>query len=115
MLNKMNRYFRNRDNLKNVQVLSAIAFIWVMLFSNMSRAGVFGTSYIVAVVIIIIGIILIVIPEPLTTLTGIGLVIGGLVMIFGTAYLQSLADQYGIWFWVVIIGSVILYLKYMRR
>lgn len=115
MLNEINKFFKNGKNLEQVQWGAILGIFGILLFGDLSRTGLFGWSYIVAIILIVLGVVLIIIPEPMTTMTGIGMAAGGLLLIFGTAYLQSLMNKYGIWFWVVIGAALFLFMKFRGR
>lgn len=112
IMKDLNNFFRKRNNLKNTQIAAAImAFI---LFLNQytdisSRSSLFGFGAIItslSIILVVIGWILIIIPEPATTITGIIMVIIGVFL--GWSVISSLLSSLGSFMWPAIIGVVVL-------
>lgn len=115
MMKEVNKFFKKGNNLLGVQLISLAVFLYLLVGADISRTGIFGSSYVISILLIVLGVVLIIIPEPATTITGVLMVAGGLLMIYGTAILQKLANQYGMMFWIVLAIFIFIILKLMRR
>lgn len=120
LLKKLNDFFKDKENLRATQI--AFSILVVMQFLYQQRAGLTtlllgGT--ILGILLIVVGGILILIPEPATTVTGIIMVIVGFILSGGSIFvmLNSISDSTGLPTSIIalIIMGLFVYIKFFRN
>ncbi len=125
MIDKINPYFRKKENLRKVQIFAGL-LILLALFGNqlpVETQSVFtflGGTIAFSFVLLAVGIVLIVIPEPVTTATGI-VMVGVAILISGASmwvFFKALPSPFGIPIWAILIlvaGYIFVSRKSKRR
>lgn len=115
LIKDINNFFKKKDNLLFIQVIAGV-LVFLALSPELGRAGLtsllFGGS-LFGFILMAIGIVLIVIPEPTTTLTGVIMTVVGALISWGT--LSSLISQFDISGKYIIIGGGILLMFFMLK
>ncbi len=119
IINKLNSIFKKKENHNFMKILLVIGIF--TLLSNwsatMGREG-FGTAFsVLSILLFVLGWILIIIPEPTTTLTGIIMVIVSVILGWGliTQFVESTFGDIGSGLIVSVIVGIIIFVMIIKR
>jgi len=116
------QFFRNKENIKKIKILAGVLIILALLSKDspiMSQSvfGIFSGFLTFGVILILVGVVLIIIPEPATTVIGIIMTIVGFLIAGGTvwAFFESLPEPLGIPIWAIIMILIAAGYLFRRR